>query len=580
MAKPFVYLAFANQPKSVLTEGFLPALRQETQGLKDAFLPFVVNDSIGWITDEEATTATLAKALPNISTSKERPKIIHFSGHAGGDYWKLADGKLADNQLNNLFFGLENVALVFMNACCTEPLRNYFLDELNVKAVIATSDNIGDKQAMEFSINFYTNLILQGATLEAAFLHACGSVKTFKFDTENFVDNLTNRGGIRRKGAVANEFPWGIYWKDETAKKWVFNTNLKQDIPKDLENLWKEYADIRQQIATKEAEVKQLIEDEDFDGQIEDTKDFEESKRIKRLNSINDNRNRIIQPLKDLYDKADVMRKSFENIDRSAKLKNQVDQFNFRAEMTAITDKHPKLPSGAYILRGHEGCGLGFFSKKMAALLRNFSDSYRPIRIDLGGLSVAKVAIFNQLKSGLKLETHAATTLQTLAVGFRETILASPTTEPFVLILDNIQDLPDEELRILLTDFWANLHADLVKNPINRKVIVLLLARLKQTDPDFEEIRDLTAALPTNLTDDCIIYLADEVAPLTPQYLKEWCIERGDVFNEWALESHNFFDENNPNVLRTLLLMAEKMNSAELGNYIHQQEKLTFCKTL
>lgn len=566
MAKPFVYLAFANQPKSELTESFLPALRQETQGLKDAFLPFVVNDSIGWITDEEATTATLAKALPNISTSKERPKIIHFSGHAGGDYWKLADGKLADNQLNNLFFGLENVALVFMNACCTEPLRNYFLDELNVKAVIATSDNIGDKQAMEFSINFYTNLILQGATLEAAFLHACGSVKTFKFDTENFVDNLTNRGGIRRKGAVANEFPWGIYWKDETAKKWVFNTNLKQDIPKDLENLWKEYADIRQQIATKEVEVQNIKAVLIAQNSPEMT--------IKLVLAS------MFESLKKLYDEADVMRKSFENIDRSARLKSQIDQFNFRTEMTAITDKHPKLPSGAYILRGHEGCGLGFFSKKMAALLRNFSDSYRPIRIDLGGLSVAKVAIFNQLKSGLKLDKHAATTLQNLAVGFRETILASPTTEPFVLILDNIQDLPDEELRILLTDFWANLHADLVKNPINRKVIVLLLARLKQTDPDFEEIRDLTAALPTNLTDDCIIYLADEVAPLTPQYLKEWCIERGDVFNEWALESHHFFDANEPNVLRTLLLMAEKMNSADLGNYIHQQEKLTFCKTL
>lgn len=566
MAKPFVYLAFANQPKSELTESFLPALRQETQGLKDAFLPFVVNDSIGWITDEEATTATLAKALPNISTSKERPKIIHFSGHAGGDYWKLADGKLADNQLNNLFFGLENVALVFMNACCTEPLRNYFLDELNVKAVIATSDNIGDKQAMEFSINFYTNLILQGATLEAAFLHACGSVKTFKFDTENFVDNLTNRGGIRRKGAVANEFPWGIYWKDETAKKWVFNTNLKQDIPKDLENLWKEYADIRQQIATKEVEVQNIKAVLIAQNSPEMT--------IKLVLAS------MFESLKKLYDEADVMRKSFENIDRSARLKSQIDQFNFRTEMTAITDKHPKLPSGAYILRGHEGCGLGFFSKKMAALLRNFSDSYRPIRIDLGGLSVAKVAIFNQLKSGLKLDKHAATTLQNLAVGFRETILASPTTEPFVLILDNIQDLPDEELRILLTDFWANLHADLVKNPINRKVIVLLLARLKKTDPDFEEIRDLTAALPTNLTDDCIIYLADEVAPLTPQYLKEWCIERGDVFNEWALESHHFFDANEPNVLRTLLLMAEKMNSADLGNYIHQQEKLTFCKTL
>ena len=574
MVKPFVYLAFANQPKSEATEGFLPALRQETQGLKDAFLPFVVNDSIGWITDEEATTATLAKALPNISTSKERPKIIHFSGHAGGDYWKLADGKLADNQLNNLFFGLENVALVFMNACCTEPLRNYLLDELNVKAVIATSKNIGDNEAKEFAINFYTNLTLQNETLEAAFRHACGSVKTFTFDTESFVDAGAIRGGIRRKGTVDNDLPWGIYWKDETAKTWVFNNNLKQDIPKDLENLWKEYADIRQQIAAKEVEVQKQIQD--FKAVLTAQNLPEMALKI----TLDSTAKVFLDPLKKLYDEADVMRKSFENIDRSAKLKSQVDQFNFNAEITAINKKHPKLPTGAYILRGHEGCGLGFFSKKMAALLRNFSDSYRPIRIDLGGLSVAKEAIFKQLKSGLKLDKHAATTLPTLAVAFRETVLTSPTTEPFVLILDNIQDIPDEELRVLLTDFWVSLYTDLVKNPINRKVIVLLLARFKKTNADFEEIRDLTAALPTNLTDGCVICLADEVAELTPQYLSEWCIERGDVFNEWAFESHQFFDEHDPNVLRTLLLMAEKMNSADLGTYIHQQEKLTFCKTL
>ncbi len=574
MAKPFVYLAFANQPKSEQTEGFLPALRQETQGLKDAFLRFVVNDSIGWITDEEATTATLAKALPNISTSKERPKIIHFSGHAGSDYWKLADGKLADNQLNNLFFGLENVALVFMNACCTEPLRNYLLDELNVKAVIATSDNIGDKQAMEFAINFYTNLTLQGATLEAAFLHACGSVKTFKFDTENFVDNVTNRGGIRRKGAVENEFPWGIYWKEETAKTWVFNANLKQDIPKDLENLWKEYADVRQQIATKEVEVQKQIQD--FKALLTAQNLPEMALKI----TLDSTTKVFLDPLKKLYEAADVMRKSFENIDRGVMLKSRIDQFNFKSEYDAIKKKHPKLPTGAYILRGHEGSGLGFFSKKITTLLGRISDFYYPIRIDLGGLSVAKVAILNQLKSGLKLDKHAATTLQTLAVAFRETILASSRNERFVLILDNIQDLPDEELRILLTDFWGSLHADLVKNPINRNVIVLLLARLKKINPDFKEIRDFAAALPTNLTDDCVIYLADEVAPLTPQYLSEWCDAHGDVFNEWALESHQFFDENDPNVLRTLLLMAEKMNSTELTTYIHQQEELIFCKTL
>jgi hypothetical protein len=566
MAKPLVYLAFANQPKSELTEGPLPALRQETQGLKDAFLPFAVNDSIGWITDEEATTATLAKALPNLSTSKERPKIIHFSGHAGGDYWKLADGKLADNQLNNLFFGLENVALVFMNACCTEPLRNYLLDELNVKAVIATSKNIGDNQAMEFAISFYTNLIIQGATLEEAFKHACGSVKTFTFDTENFVDNDTKRGGIRRKGSVDNEFPWGIYWKDETAKKWVFNTNLKKDIPKDLENQWKEYADKRQKIAEKEAEIQNIR------GILVAQNTPEMTIKLALAS--------MFDLLKKLYDEADVMRKSFENVDRGTMLKGRIDQFNFKSEYDAIRKKHPNLPTGAYILRGHEGSGLGFFSKKIVTLLGRISDFYYPIRIDLGGLSVAKETIFKQLKSGLKLDKNAATTLSTLALAFRETILAASRNERFVLILDNIQDLPDEELRIVLADFWGSLHADLVKNPINRNVIVLLLARLKKIDPDFEEIRDLTTALPTNLPADCIVYLADEVAPLTPQYLSEWCDAHGDVFNEWTAEAQQFYDANEPSVLRTLLLMAEKMNSTDLGNYIHQQEKLTFCKTL
>jgi hypothetical protein len=571
MEKPFVYLAFANQTKDEKSEGFLPALREEMQGLKDAFLPFVVNDSIGWMTDENVSAEALATSLPRISTNDKRPKIIHFSGHAGKDYWKLTDGKLDDNQLNNLVFGMKNVSLVFMNACCTEPLRDYFLDTIGVKAVIATSENIKDQEAKDFAIAFYNNLALPGKTLESAFRNACGALKFFP--TEDVVVPASRHRGIVRLGAngeVKKSFAWGIYWKDEAAKEWIFNDNLASGIPQGLENVWKEYGDIRQQISEKEVEVQKQIAD--FEAMLKS----QNLPEIAFKFTFDATRTVFLTPLTKLYAEADKMRQALENVDRSAKLKSQIDQFNFSSEIVAITEKYPNLPNGAYILRGKEGCGLGFLSKKIALLLRSFSESYRPLRIDLGGVASGRDGVFNELKRGLKLDKHAAaTTLQTLAIAFRENVLALPTNDPFVLIVDNIQNLFDEDLKDILTSFWATLHADLVKNPINRKVILLLLLRI---DQEFEETRDIMTVLPTDLANGCVVCLADEVLPVKPEYLKTWCLEKADVFNEWALKSDLFFNKDEPNVVPTLLRMAQTMQSQDLEKYIFDQEGLKFCK--
>ncbi|MBL7815545.1 MAG: CHAT domain-containing protein [Saprospiraceae bacterium] len=567
--KPFVYLAFANQLKGEKSEGFLPALRQEMQGLKDAFLPFVVNDSISWLTDENASADSLATSLPRIGTQDERPKIIHFSGHAGKDYWKLTDERLTDNRLDNLFFGMKNVALVFMNACCTEPLRHYLLEKVGVKAVIATSESIKDGEATDFSIAFYNNLVLQGKTLEAAFRHACGTL--------NFFPTEDVPRGLARKGTPQNEFAWGIYWQDDAAKSWVFNNNLANGIPLGLENVWKELADIRQQITQKEAEVQQQLQAANLDLIIQTALQSPEPLKTVLLNNAQVTKNTLLEPLKKLYAEADEMRKALESVDRNAKLKNQIDQFNFNSEIKNITQKHPKLPNGVYILRGQEGAGLGFLSKRLSVLLRNFSETYRPVRIDLGAVANGRAGVFVELKRGLKLTQHAASTLPDLARAFHNTILALPTSDPYVLIVDNIQTLFDDDLKAILSEFWVTLHTELLQNPINRRIMLLLLWRI---DDEFEETRDITTALPTDLTKDCVVCVADEIAPLTPQYLSDWCIERADIFNDLALDAEqHFFDVNAPLVVPTLLRMAQKMQSSDLEKYIFDQDGLKFCKT-
>ncbi len=564
MDKPIVYLAFANQKDNLLA-----ALNQEMQGLKDVFRLFVVNESVVWMIDEEVTVDLLGKSLSNIKTS-DRPKVIHYSGHAGVDIWELADdNNFKDNKLNNLFFGMTNTPLVFMNACCTEPLKNYLLDKVGVQAVIATTSEISDTQAKDFSIAFYQNLALPKATLEIAFRTACAN--KFGFET---TEGNGNTRGLMKKGDFDKKdvFPWGIYWKNEAAKNWVFNDNLKSDVPQDMASLFNEYTDACNQIIEKESNIKPQLAL--LDAAIETAKknsDFDTAVDKSAEKKV------LLADLQKLYADADKMRQDIENYDRLTRLKDQVDQFNFTDEFNDLLGKYPKLPNGAYILRGTEECGLSFFAKRMSVLLRQFSETYRPWRVDLNPKSESSESVMLRLKKGLRLSDAPATTMIDLAKTFYTSNFSLPNTDPFVLILDNRENILIDELKSVLNEFWVTLNSEIEKNKNTRRVLILILVRTEMNG-DFDHPIDFNAALPQNLAADCIVCLTNEVAPVEAKYVKEFCLSKADVFNEWALRSDEFFTPDAPRVVPVLLRMSEKMNAQKLGQYIHDQEDLKFCK--
>ncbi len=564
MDKPIIYLAFANQKDNLLA-----ALNQEMQGLKDVFRLFVVNESVVWMIDEEVTVDLLNKSLSNIKTS-DRPKIIHYSGHAGVDLWELADdNNFRDNKLNNLFFGMANTALVFMNACCTEPLKNYLLQKVGVQAVIATTSEISDSQAKDFSIAFYQNLSLPKATLEIAFRAACATKAGFET-----AEGVGATRGLMRKSDFDKKdvLPWGIYFKDEAARNWVFNDNLKDTVPQDIANLYNEYTDARNQIVEKETALTPQLAL--LDAAVADAKsknDFDTA--VEKMAE----KKMLLADLQKLYADTDKMRQDIENFDRSTRLKDQIDQFNFTAEFNDLLTKYPALPNGAYILRGTEECGLSFFAKRMSVLLRQFSDTYRPWRIDLNPKSESSESMLLRLKKGLRLTDAPANTMTDLAKIFYTAQFVLPNTDPFVLILDNRENILVDELKIVLNEFWVTLNGEIKKNKNLRRVLILILVRTEMTG-DFDHQIDFNAALPQNLTDDCVVCLTNEVAPLEAKYLKEFCLTKADVFNEWALRSDEFFVPDAPRVVPILLRMSEKMNAQKLGQYIHDQEDLKFCK--
>jgi hypothetical protein len=93
-----------------------------------------------------------------------RPRIVHFSGHGGGE----ADGVFLEDEAGNacevppeavaeLFAALDGgVECVVLNACYSQPQAQAI--SAHVPFVVGTPDAIADEAAVAFSVGFYQAL--------------------------------------------------------------------------------------------------------------------------------------------------------------------------------------------------------------------------------------------------------------------------------------------------------------------------------------------------------------------------------------------------------------------------------------
>lgn len=145
----------------------------------------------------------------------ERVAIFHFAGHANSKSLYLADGKFLAEGIASLVGAAD---LVVLNGCSTFGLVE-FLWEAGVQSVIATSVQVKDRTAMQFSERFYKELG-KGQTVEDAFASAktflAGGGTRFKGTPQLYRDIFPRKEEKTNPGAI----PWGLYVKDESSVQW------------------------------------------------------------------------------------------------------------------------------------------------------------------------------------------------------------------------------------------------------------------------------------------------------------------------------------------------------------------------
>lgn len=157
---PLVLLTSANPNKNNL----LNHLQTEMQGIADVLQPIVDKNEIKLIRKDSINIDDLFDLIPSY---REELAVFHFAGHAGDGKLLLEDEfNLRAKDLGRLLGALPNLKLVFLNGCVTDLLANELLNH-GVKALLSTSKPVGDKQATEFALKFYTYLGRNNSIAEA-----------------------------------------------------------------------------------------------------------------------------------------------------------------------------------------------------------------------------------------------------------------------------------------------------------------------------------------------------------------------------------------------------------------------------
>ena len=135
-------------------ENELPHLLEERLNIENALSAF----------DQEEEEEMRLEIRYNLGVSEfkrsldrfaSRMTIFHFSGHHGNGSIKLTDQKFNDLGLIDILNSSPQLKLVFLNGCITQEIAEKLS---NVPIVIATTEKIEDKKAMELSSSFYKKL--------------------------------------------------------------------------------------------------------------------------------------------------------------------------------------------------------------------------------------------------------------------------------------------------------------------------------------------------------------------------------------------------------------------------------------
>lgn len=199
MRPPVILCAFSNSG-----DAYLSQLEKEKEAISDALRERQGKGHLLLDTDSR----TIKKLRDRLLLYQPQVEIIHYAGHANGSQLLMEDGTVYGAGLLESIRLQKNLQLVFLNGCSTQEQVDQLLDA-GVRAVIATSVEIGDDTATRFAEDFYQKLA-SGHSIDEAFKLATEVVTAKNNATLNTSEQQDR--GIARVIKAPNDGPvWGLY---------------------------------------------------------------------------------------------------------------------------------------------------------------------------------------------------------------------------------------------------------------------------------------------------------------------------------------------------------------------------------
>ncbi|MCB0629013.1 MAG: CHAT domain-containing protein [Saprospiraceae bacterium] len=224
--QPVILLTFSNN-----TDDYLEMIVSEQKAIKKALLDFVDKN---YLEVRDVQHASTEEIFYLVNRYHERLHIFHYGGHADQQSLQLERKvgvvQTADVQgIAGLLGTQSQLKLVFLNGCATKGQVKSLLDA-GVPAVIATRVSIKDREAQQFSEQFYLALATD-STIAEAFRKAKAFIETSRKELK-IIDIEATRN-IKLDKFDEDEIPWGLYFHADQDE--VLNWSLPRESPLEID---------------------------------------------------------------------------------------------------------------------------------------------------------------------------------------------------------------------------------------------------------------------------------------------------------------------------------------------------------
>lgn len=203
----------------------------EQKAIKQALLDFVDKN---YLEIRDVQHASTEEIFYLVNRYHQRLHIFHYGGHADQQSLQLERQigvvQTADVQgIAGLLGTQQQLKLVFLNGCATKGQVKTLLDA-GVPAVIATRVRIQDREAQQFSDQFYQALAT-GSTIGESFRKAKAFIETSRKELE--IQDIESTRSIKLDKIKTEVIPWGLYFHEEQEE--VLHWTLPTESPIEID---------------------------------------------------------------------------------------------------------------------------------------------------------------------------------------------------------------------------------------------------------------------------------------------------------------------------------------------------------